>query len=139
MARKVRTLTKFIDYLQNSYNYGVGTRIASSLNGEQPDLDWAVIEIQPPTSEPANMVSIDWTTRQCVLCVERVVPAITKDANILAVTSSGIQLGSLSASSAFLKSPHGVSFEEVWTVRLDGKFGKLCFIISKIQYISTSC
>lgn len=71
------------------------------------------------------MVSVDWITRQCILCVERVVPAILKDANVLAVTSSGIQTGSLSASSIFLKSPYGVSFEEVWTVRLDRKLGKL--------------
>ena len=122
-ARKVRTLTRFIDSFQKQYDSGVGTRIASSLNGENPGLDWAVIEIQPPTNEPANMVSIDWITGQCILCVERVVPAILEDANVLAVTSSGIQTGSLSASSVFLKSPYGVSFEEVWTVRLDRMLG----------------
>jgi hypothetical protein len=125
MTIKARTLTSFIDSVQKTYNYGIGTRIASSLDGENPDLDWALIEIQPPTSEPANMVSVDEITGKCILCVERVVPAILKDANVLAVTSSGIQTGFLSGSSVFLKSPYGVSFEEVWTVRLDGRLGKL--------------
>ena len=135
-CKECSNINIFTDSLQKTDYYGVGTLIASSLNGEHPDLDWALIEIQPPSSEPANMVSVDSVTRQCILCVEKVM-SILKDVNVLAVTSRGVETGSLSGSSVFLKSPYGVSFEEVWTVRLDGRLGKLCFIIPKVRYIPT--
>lgn len=103
---------------------GIGSQLASSLHGQRPDLDWALIEIQRPHHEPANISSINWVTGECQLCVERVVPAIKETVNVLIVTSIGIQTGFLSASSMFYKSPHGVSLEEVYIVRLDRKLGE---------------
>lgn len=106
-------------------NHGLGTRIATSLKGENPDLDWALIEIHRPHHESANVISFDRMTKKCPLYVENIVRVISNDANVLVGTSSGTQTGVLSSSSTFFKSPYGVSFEEVWTVRIDGDLGKL--------------
>lgn len=106
--------------------HGVGSRIATSLEGEYPDLDWALIEIQQPHSQPANVITIHKITGQIQVYVERIVPVISENENVLVVTSSGVQKGVLSASSTFLKSGYGCSFEEIFTVRLDGNISGCC-------------
>lgn len=103
---------------------GIGSRLASSLTGQHADLDWALVEIQQPYHEPANVTSIDWVAGESQLCVERVVPAITETVNVLVLASSGTRTGFLSSSSIFYKSPHAVSSEEVYVLRLDEAFGK---------------
>ncbi|KUJ16705.1 uncharacterized protein LY89DRAFT_733712 [Mollisia scopiformis] len=100
---------------------GIGNQLASSLNGQHPDLDWALIEIQRPHYEPANVTSIDWITGECQLYVERVVPSIRDTVSVLIVTSVGTQTGFVSASSIYYKSHQGASSEEVYVVRLDGR------------------
>lgn len=101
---------------------GIGGRIASSLSGQHADLDWALVEVQQPYHEPANVISIDWVAGESQLCVEHVVSAIKETANVLVLASSGTQTGILSLSSIFYKSPHGVSSEEVYVLRFDGTF-----------------
>ena len=78
------------------------------------------------------MISVDRKTGQCLLYVERIVPAISENVNVLVVTSSGVRTAVLSASSTFFKSGYGCSFEEVFTVRLDGNISEClrCFILS---------
>lgn len=71
------------------------------------------------------MISFDQMTKKCPLYVENIVPVISNDANVLVGTSSGTQTGVISSSSTFFKSPYGVSFEEVWTIRIDGELGML--------------
>ncbi|KAE8445268.1 hypothetical protein EG329_013640 [Mollisiaceae sp. DMI_Dod_QoI] len=112
----------YTDSIKEMEGHGIGSQLASSLNGQRPDLDWALIEIQHPHHEPANITSINWVSGQCQLYVERIVATIKETVNVLVVTSIGIQTGFLSASSMFYKSPHGVSSEEVYVVRVDGKF-----------------
>jgi hypothetical protein len=111
--------------------HGVGSRIATSLDGEYPDLDWALIEIHQPHSQPANIITID-KPAQHPLCVERIVPVISKNEPVLVVTSSGLQRAVLSASSTFLKSGYGCSFEEVFTVRLDGILSEYLSVLYSI-------
>lgn len=103
---------------------GIGTRLASSLNGQHADLDWALVEIERPYHEPANVACIDWIAGETQLCVERVVPAIKETANVLVLATRGTETGILSSSSMFYKSPHAVSSEEVYVLRLDGIFGR---------------
>lgn len=108
--------------------HGVASRIATSLDGEYPDLDWALVEIHQPHHQPANIISASKISAEHPLCVERIVPLISKNENVLVVTSSGVQKGVLSASSTFLKSGYGCSFEEVFTVRTDGILSE-CFSV----------
>jgi hypothetical protein len=102
---------------------GVGTQLASSFDGQHPDLDWALIEIQHPHHQSANVTSIDWITGQCQIYVEQLVPAIQETVSVLVITSLGAWTGFLSASPIYYKSPSTASFGEVYVVRLDGKLG----------------
>jgi len=104
--------------------YGIGNLLASSLNGDQPDLDWALIEIDQPHTQQANKVSINFLTVNYPLFVEELVTSPFPDSDVLVVTRRGVVAAKLSASSTFYKSAYGSSFEEVWTVRLDGEIGE---------------
>jgi hypothetical protein len=109
-------------------NLGIGTLFASSLDGENPDLDWALVEIESPHTEPGNVIYLDPVTRQQALFIERVVNSTPTDTSVLVITGSGgIQKGWLSGTANHYKSPYGDSFEEVWTVRLDAgdKIGRI--------------
>lgn len=103
---------------------GIGTQLASSFNGQHPDLNWALIEIQRPHHEPANVTSINWVTGEGQIYIEHTAPAITDTIDVLVITSVGCQTAILSGSPIFYKSPRGVSSEEVYVVRLDGKLGR---------------
>lgn len=101
-------------------NLGIGTLFASSLDGENPDLDWALIEIESPHTEPGNVIYLDPITRKQPLFIERVADSVPTDTSVLVITGSGgIQKGWLSGTSNHYKSPYGNFFEEVWAVRLD--------------------
>ncbi|CZR66669.1 uncharacterized protein PAC_16570 [Phialocephala subalpina] len=112
----------YSDSVKHMEGQGIGSRLTSSLNGQHPDLDWALVEIQQPYHEPANVMSVEWIAGGTQMCVKHFVSAIKETANVLVVTSTGTQTGFLSSSSMFYKSPHAVSSEEVYVVRLDGKF-----------------
>jgi hypothetical protein len=103
-------------------NFGIGTLLASSLDGENPDLDWALIEIESPHTEPGNVNYLDPITRKQPFFIERIANLMPIDTSVLVITGSGgIQKGWLSGTASHYKSPYGNSFEEVWTVRLDEK------------------
>jgi hypothetical protein len=93
---------------------------ASSLDGENPDLDWALIEIESPHTQPGNVIYHDPKTRQHALYIEHIVNSNPTETSVLAITSSGgIQKGWLSGTPNYYRSPYGKLFQEVWTVRLD--------------------
>jgi hypothetical protein len=109
----------------NISDLGIGTLFASSFDGEHPDLDWALIEIERPHNEPGNVIYLDPVTRKQPIPIKGIAKTAPTDTSILAITSSGgIQTGWLSGTPSYYKSPYGNSFEEVWTVRFDREMCK---------------
>jgi hypothetical protein len=75
-------------------NLGIGTLFASSLDGENPDLDWALVEIESPHTQPGNVIYHDPITRKQAICIERIITSVPTDTSILVITGSGgIQTG----------------------------------------------
>lgn len=93
----------------------LGDLVFSSTDGCRTDLDYALIEIKPPTLRTFDKVA--HTTY---------VPAMKLvDANVVAFTGSrGAISGKLSGTPSFLRLPYQKTFQEVWTVRLAGPLAK---------------
>lgn len=100
----------------------VGRLVKLSTNGPHPDLDYALIEIQRPDFPTFNCIQLSETT---LLVPKQVVKIKSQNTSIITATgSSGVLKGILSGTPSFLKSPSSTIFQEVWTVRLDGKLAK---------------
>jgi hypothetical protein len=116
-------------YTSNStrVNIKLGVLSASSMLGDNLGFDWALIELSEATVQTAqNAIARTRQLRNLPLPQQGQTPVSHLEREAMVVTIkgySGISWGKISPSTTMMKLSHDSSFQEVWTIRLEGSVG----------------
>ena len=100
----------------------LGDLFKSSIDRPCAGRDWALIEIKDPQLWTFNKIPLANDVNNGFIYPRRVRKLGSVNAPVLAITGfSGLLSGTLLGSPTFIKSPDCQDFQEVWTVRLNGK------------------
>lgn len=98
-----------------------GTVLVSSVEGSDPGLDYALIEVEGSHARMPNKLLFNNGIHQFTLNPIQVSDSRPKDANMVAITgSSGHLSGRLLGTPTFVRVP-GQPSQELWTAKFDGK------------------
>jgi hypothetical protein len=102
----------------------VGKLFLTSSKGTQPNLDYGLFEVEKPDLTALRRL-IEGKPENEVTYPECVATGRPKDIEVTAVTGSAGRLsGRLSGTPTYMQSAQSKSFQEVWTVRLNGRLAK---------------
>lgn len=87
-----------------------------------PGLDYLLIEITNPHFQRFNEISFNTETKTIVLYPQNTLQSCPDNKAVFAVTgSSGVLQGTISGTPTFSMLANGKGFQEMWTIRLEGK------------------
>jgi peptide-N4-(N-acetyl-beta-glucosaminyl)asparagine amidase len=103
----------------------VGKLFLTSSKGPQPNLDYGLFEVEKPDLTAIRKFMQEGNPENEVTYPDCVATGRPKDVEVIAVTGSAGRLGGrLCGTPTYMRLAQSKSFQEVWTVRLNGRLAK---------------
>jgi peptide-N4-(N-acetyl-beta-glucosaminyl)asparagine amidase len=103
----------------------VGKLFLTSSKGPQPNLDYGLFEVEKPDLAALRRFMQEGNPENEVTYPDRVATGRPEDVEVIAATGSAGRLsGRLCGTPTYMRVAQSKSFQEVWTVRLNGRLAK---------------